>query len=64
MGFCPSGLLSQWAFVRSPSIPVVTLDTVSKNRSYLRNAWIACGKVKGVVPGKFQKATSNFILIV
>ena len=27
------------------------------------NAWIACGKVKGVVPGKFQKATSNSILI-
>ena len=46
------------------SISVVTLDTVSKNRLYLRNAWIACGKVKGVVPGKVQKATSNFILIV
>ena len=46
------------------SIPVVTLDTVSKKRLYLRNAWIACVKVKGVVPRKFQKATSNFILIV
>ena len=46
------------------SIPVVTLDTVSKNRLYRRNAWKACGKVKGVVSGKFQKASSNFILIV
>ena len=46
------------------SIPVFTLDTVSKNRLYLRNAWKACGKVKGVERGKFQKATSNFILFV
>ena len=46
------------------SIPVVTLDTVAKNRLYLRNRWEACEKVVGVVPGKIQKATSNFILIV
>ena len=42
------------------SIPVVSLDTVAKNRLYLE----ACEKVVGVVPGKIQKATSNFILIV
>ena len=46
------------------SIPVVTLDTVAKNRLYLRNRWEACEKEVGVVPGKNQKATSNFILIV
>ena len=46
------------------SIPVVTLDTVAKNRLYLRNRWKACEKVEGVVSGKIQKATSNFILIV
>ena len=46
------------------SIPVVTLDTVAKNRLYLRKRWEACEKVVGVVPGKIQKATSNFILIV
>ena len=46
------------------SIPVVTLDTVAKNRLYLRNRWEACEKEVGVVPGKIQKATSNFILIV
>ena len=39
------------------SLPVVTLDTVAKNRLYLRNRWEACEKVVGVVPGKIQKAT-------
>ena len=46
------------------SIPVVILDTVAKNRLYLRNRWEACEKVVWVVPGKIQKVTSNFILIV
>ena len=42
------------------SIPVVTLDTVAKNRL----SWKACEKSQRVVSGKFQKTTSNFILIV
>ena len=42
------------------SIPVVTLDTVAKNRL----SWKACEKSQRVVSGKIQKATSNFILIV
>ena len=42
------------------SIPVVTLDTVAKNRL----SWKACEKSQRVVSGEIQKATSNFILIV
>ena len=40
-------------------IPVVTLDIVAKNILYLRGAWQAYEKVKGVVPGKIQNATFN-----
>ena len=42
------------------SIPVVTLDTVAKNRLYLESLW----KSQRVVPGNIQEATSNFILII
>ena len=41
------------------SLPVVTLDTVAKNRL----SWKACEKCQRVVSGKNKKATSNFILI-
>ena len=45
--------------LHSWSIPVVTLDTVAKNRL----SWNACEKCQRVVSGKIKKATSNFILI-
>ena len=46
------------------SIPAVTLDTVAKNRLYSIMRGKLMKKIKGVVAGKIQKATSNFILIV